>query len=264
VDHIRLNGTATNILSDLLFSTSAPNPTILLESTNLSGTPYFIMKTRGTSQASIYQTNGGWYFAAQSANLPIVFSVNDSGTTRTPLHLYGNGVVKVGTGANNKLLSLYETGGTADTPSTATNFYGFGVNSATLRYQVSLTSATHKFYCGTTLAYTITNAGGANGSDARWKTDVQDLTGALAKINQLQPRSFILNGGPGRQIGFIAQEVKPIVPEVVVVDLENDPDQYHFLQYDKLTALLCAGIKELLSEVNSLKTRIAVLEGNPS
>ena len=33
------------------------------------------------------------------------------------------------------------------------------------------------------------------------------------------------------------------------------------MQYDKLTALLCEGIKELVAEVNSLKARVATLEG---
>jgi hypothetical protein len=157
------------------------------------------------------------------------------------------------------MLVLYD-GASADAPSTATNFYGFGINSATLRYQSALTTTSHKFYTGSTLAYTITNTGGANGSDARWKTDLQNITGALTKIGQLQGKSFLLNGEPKRQIGFIAQEVKTVVPEVVVVD-ENSEEQYHFMQYDKLTALLCEGIKELVAEVNSLKARVATLEG---
>ena len=64
-------------------------------------------------------------------------------------------------------------------------------------------------------------------------------------------------------MGFIAQEVKEVVPEVVWVD-ENTPEQYHFMQYDRLTALLCEGIKELLSEAQVLKARISALEGNPA
>ena len=37
------------------------------------------------------------------------------------------------------------------------------------------------------------------------------------------------------------------------------------MQYDKLTALLCEGIKELVAKVNTLEARVATLEGaNPS
>jgi hypothetical protein len=160
---------------------------------------------------------------------------------------------------NNKVLALKDNA-VADNPTSATNFYGFGLNSSVLRYQTPQTTHSHRFYTGSTLAYTITNSGGANGSDSRWKTDVQNLSGCLAKIGQLQGKSFILNGDPKRQIGFIAQEVKEVVPEVVVVD-ENSEEQYHFMQYDKLTALLCEGIKELVAKVNSLEARVATLEG---
>ena len=48
--------------------------------------------------------------------------------------------------------------------------------------------------------------------------------------------------------------------------IDQGEEQYHFLQYDKITALLCEGIKELVAEVKSLKARVATLEsacGNP-
>ena len=61
-------------------------------------------------------------------------------------------------------------------------------------------------------------------------------------------------------MGFIAQEVIEVVPEVVYVD--DSEDHWHFLQYDKLTALLCEGIKELRSQVVDLQARVALLEGN--
>ena len=60
---------------------------------------------------------------------------------------FGNPVV-------NKIITLYD-GNAADPVSTATNFYGFGVNGSTLRYQVDSTGALHRFYCGTTLAATF-------------------------------------------------------------------------------------------------------------
>jgi hypothetical protein len=167
----------------------------------------------------------------------------------------------------NKQLVLSDNSA-SDAVSTATNFYGFGVNSFALRYQTTSTSSTHKFYCGTTNAYTITNTGGANGSDARWKTEVENITNAMALINQLQGKTFVLNDDSKRQMGFIAQEVKEVCPEVVVVD-DSDENQWHFMQYDKLTALLCEGIKEqhalitdLTSRLTNLESQMAALQGN--
>jgi hypothetical protein len=181
--------------------------------------------------------------------------VNNAGTTVTPLQLYANGVVNVGNSAAvNKTLVLYESGA-SDAPSTATNFYGFGINASTLRYQAPTTGTTHKFYCGSTLGFTITNTGGTPASDVRWKKEIEDITGALDKIGRLQGRTFLLHDNPERQMGFIAQEVKEVVPEVIWVDQE-DPEKHHFMQYDRLTALLCEGIKELTARVAALEARI--------
>jgi hypothetical protein len=92
---------------------------------------------------------------------------------------------------------------------------------------------------------------------------VQDITGALDKIQRLQSKTFLLRDNPDRQMGFVAQKAKEVVPEVVWVD-PNTPEQYHFMQYDRLTALLTEGIKALLLKVTALEARVAVLEGNPS
>jgi uncharacterized protein (UPF0333 family) len=59
--------------------------------------------------------------------------------------------------ANNKIIALYDQG-TTDTLSTATNFYGFGINSATLRYQAPATG-THKWYTSTTNTMGLDNSG---------------------------------------------------------------------------------------------------------
>jgi hypothetical protein len=55
---------------------------------------------------------------------------------------------------NNKILTLYD-GNASDPVSTATFFYGFGINGGTLRYQAAATGDIHRFYCGATLAATI-------------------------------------------------------------------------------------------------------------
>ena len=64
-----------------------------------------------------------------------------------------------------------------------------------------------------------------------------------------------------REMGFVAQEVLPIVQEVID---ESDENRYHSLKYDKFTALLCEGIKELLGKVTTLEARVSALEANPS
>ena len=67
-------------------------------------------------------------------------------------------------------------------------------------------------------------------------------------------------------MGFIAQDVIEIITEVVVVD-DSDENNYLYMRYEKLTALLCEGIKEqqvlissLTSTVVALEARVAALE----
>ena len=107
------------------------------------------------------------------------------------------------------------------------------------------------------MAYTISSTGGANGSDLRFKSDIQPITGALDKVNAMQGKTFFMHGDTtNRQMGFIAQELIAHAPETVFKDTST-PDNYHYVQYDRLTALLCEAIKELSAKVAGLEAKIA-------
>ena len=232
----------------LLQSKTSDNSFIIQNT--LSGPSSLHLFSNTTLGSRIYQNPDG--------NLNV--SVNVSGTSILPLSIYSNGVINcnASNAVNHKQLVLYESGA-ADTPSTATNFYGFGINSQTLRYQVAQTTHTHKFYCGSTLGFTITNTGGSPTSDLRFKSNINNINNALDKINQMQGKTFIMfNDDSKPQIGFIAQDLINVLPEVVVVD--SSDDHYMSIQYDKITSLLNEGIKELYKEIQILKNRIDILE----
>jgi hypothetical protein len=78
------------------------------------------------------------------------------GITSPNVNLEVAGTMRIGNNAalNNKLLVLYDNN-TSDSLLTATNFYGFGINSYTLRYQVNAAEAVHKFYCGSDMRMQI-------------------------------------------------------------------------------------------------------------
>ena len=54
------------------------------------------------------------------------------------------------------------------------------------------------------------------------------------------------------QVGISAQEIKSVLPEVVVENAVED--QYDSVHYDKVVPLLIEAIKELKSEIESLKS----------
>jgi hypothetical protein len=102
-------------------------------------------------------------------------------------------------------------------------------------------------------------------SAERFKTDILPLTGSLEKIQQMEGVTFHrIDGNNRKEIGFIADHVEKIYPELV----SHDPDgRVHGLQYPRITAILVEGVKELTQLVHSqdifiqdLKSRIEQLE----
>jgi hypothetical protein len=120
---------------------------------------------------------------------------------------------------------------------------------------------------GTTTSYVTT-------SDYRLKEDVQPMTGALAKVAQLNPVTYNWksNGSAGQ--GFIAHELQEIVPECVsgekdAIDAEGNP-QYQGIDTSFLVATLTAALQELkalvdtqASTITTLTDRITALEAKP-
>ena len=126
-----------------------------------------------------------------------------------------------------------------------------------------------RFLCGSTPYFQITSAGGANISDARFKTNVSNITDAISTITQLQGVYYTMLSDPTntQQIGFIADDLKPIVPQVISTGVDENGDEINFMVYCRLTSLLVEGIKEQqqqihnnISSISSLHTRLSILE----
>jgi hypothetical protein len=88
-------------------------------------------------------------------------------------------------------------------------------------------------------------------SDIRWKKDVRSLENALEKVSRLRGVSFQWreekNMAPGSNIGFVAQEIEAVVPEVV----KTDSDGFKAVSYGSVTPLLVEAVKELKDEHGS-------------
>ena len=107
---------------------------MLIENLASSGTAeLFLRSFLNTTQ---FITDGTGLFKLKTTSSSIGYS------TITALEVYPNGVLTAGRKANNKVFVVYDMAA-SDTPSSATNFYGLGVNHETFRYQVPTTSNTH-------------------------------------------------------------------------------------------------------------------------
>lgn len=126
-------------------------------------------------------------------------------------------------------------------------------------------------YCSATAAGGCAgNKGWTNSSDGRLKTNVVTIGNALDTINHLRGVRFNWNqlghdlqqqDMNERNIGFIAQELEPYVPELVV----TRPDGYKAVNYAQMTAVLVEGIKEQNAQFKAEKQftidRFAVVDG---
>lgn len=130
-------------------------------------------------------------------------------------------------------------------------FIGMGNSAPTVRLQVT----------GDIIANSI-----AGSSDARFKSNITPITNPLEKVLQLRGVNFYWNTSSfpqrmfsdKRTLGFIAQEVEKIIPEVV--QTENTTEGYKSVQYDKVVALLVEAIKEQQKQIESLKVQVKKLK----
>jgi hypothetical protein len=79
-------------------------------------------------------------------------------------------------------------------------------------------------------------------SSRRWKTNIEPLQGALAKVGQLRGVSYDVKASGKHEVGVIAEEVGEVVPEVV--SWNQDGKQAEGVDYGRLTALLIEATKE--------------------
>ena len=102
-------------------------------------------------------------------------------------------------------------------------------------------------------------------SDSRLKSNVEDIPYGLAQILQLQPKRFdkesggfddngniVLEGNKRKMIGFMAQDVKAIIPEMVK-DVDTTKSFYS-MEYGKLVSVLVKAVQELSAKVTALES----------
>ncbi|OOQ58045.1 tail fiber domain-containing protein [Mucilaginibacter pedocola] len=109
-------------------------------------------------------------------------------------------------------------------------------------------------------------------------TNVAPVTNALSYIKQLKPVTYEynrvghnqLNLPAGKQLGFIAEDLKPVVPTAVseknywFTAGKNNPQAITTLHADleKLVPLLVGAVKEQQAEIEKLRQELAELKAS--
>ena len=149
------------------------------------------------------------------------------------------------------------------------------LDATNLRVGIGTSAPSYKLeVCGDIGMTAATVTGGIScSSDIRFKHNVETLSGSLDKVMRLRGVSYDWKTeefpekdfSNRQQIGFVAQELETLVPELI----NTDADGYMAVDYAKLTPVLVEAIKEQqqiisaqqkeIDELQALKSQVAAL-----
>jgi hypothetical protein len=238
------------------FTVGAPPNSIVLDATTSTRRIYIGTGTYNNSNTSIYLDSDGKFslkdkLTFDGSNL----SINGGGTFSGNLSAAG------GTFAGN----LSAAGGT----------FAGNLSAAGGTFSGNLSAAGGTFSGNATITGTLGVTGDitSQASDKRLKENIIPITSALDKVNKLNGVYFNFtdeanklnkNLSKNRQVGFLAQEIQSVLPEIVKpapFDIDSDGnsisgENYLTIHYEKVVPLLLQAIKELKFELDEVKKLI--------
>ena len=167
-------------------------------------------------------------------------------------------VIQVDNQLNNRRIVLWEQN------NNSTEFFGFGINSGVLRYQVPNANSgnAHVFYAANSTLLSIFGNGNATLagtltqlSDARLKKDIIPIKNALAGLNKLNAYNYYWideTKDKDLQTGLLAQEVEQVYPQLV----KKNNDGLLSVNYSGFIPLLIKGMQEQQQTIDDLKKEV--------
>ena len=206
----------------------------------------------------------------------LAFYTNSTTTPLSPterMRIDSSGNLLVGTTSGSAKLVVYGTG-SASAPRGAAWIYT--TNASDLTYGAMRVSKTDNDVTTSQVYIQFDANAGASGngqingnganaaafgsfSDLRLKENIIDLPSQLNNILALKPKEFdyIESEGGGHQVGFIAQEMQKVYPDVVG---ERPDGMLTITGWSKTEARLVKAIQEQQALIDSLTTRLTALE----
>jgi len=233
----------SNGASMRLQSSGAGNDGVVAFSTNLSGT--------GAAER-MRINNLGYIGVGNATPAVLVDAARNANDTLTRIRLHN---ASAGSSAQAQIdLGNDQSASAAGLIlNSSTNTGNAGTNSLLLYHGLAATIRVRAFSGGVDLASGATSWAAV--SDIRLKKNVKPLTYGLSKINQLDPVRFDYiedESEDSKRIGFIAQQVQPVVPEAVT----GTQDTYFGVSATELIPVMINAIKELSAKVTALEQQL--------
>jgi hypothetical protein len=213
---------------------------------DIADTLRFIVKSDGKTAIGTSIPNSKLHVNAPTGENGLRVQINGS----TKLLVNSSGGVSVGTPTLAPTNGLYVLGNA-----------GIGVSSPSQKLDVngnarfrSIGSGTYDRPLNVTSDGTLTT----QSSDVRLKENISTIENSLQKVQNLRGVNFTWKSEPemGKRIGFIAQEVEKVIPELVFT---NEVDGYKGVNYAEMSAVLVEAVKELKTENDTLKKQLLEL-----
>lgn len=98
-------------------------------------------------------------------------------------------------------------------------------------------------------------------SDVNVKTNIAPLLSPMNTIMKLKPVTYNFKEGPSpytnsgaKEIGFIAQEVEQVLPDIVI----TDPEGHKLINYNAIIPILTGTIQELNARISALEAQLSI------
>lgn len=243
--------------------TTAPAAVLDVVSSGATSTAFRVLKS-GTSTQNLH--------AATEISGHGRYSIYDS-SENEDIRLDSNGVSyfnggNVGIGTSSPAYFVHfnaSSGGTQfQKQGNGPNLYEAWTNTGGTNF-IGANGTQWEFYVGSTLKFQINSSGGSSVSDEKFKENIEDISYGLDTVKALKPRNFKWKDSQENDIGFIAQEVQPIINEIINEPLESPEglENGMSMNYSALTAVLTKAIQEQQDIIEDLQKQInEVKNGN--
>lgn len=199
----------------------------------------------GNTALAFMQSFGDDFFVANRLNGNLIFRTNNLNR----ILINGSGDVLVRSAS--RLAEVTLTHANGDGASNGVAIEHSGTNNSYWTFYASNADGNLELYYQGTQRGEFNSTSGAYTtiSDRRLKSEIKPLYSVLHKIGNLKPSSYFFNGDHFKrsEIGFIAQEVLPVFPELVNQSRVGDSDEQLFTpDYAGFGVIAIAALQELM------------------